>query len=230
MEYRGTSIISHAIGITVSFPVTLRPMANLDRRSEAALLASIQSIEARSGAEVVVAIRPRSGSYLHISLALALGAGLASLLFLLYMPWPVPWLFLWLQPAAFASLTAVLSAKAPFLQRRLSRQHTMRAAAERAARSLFVEKGVHGTKERVGILVFVSQLENTCTVVSDIGIGQCLPARDWDKATSALQAVLTDTGKIEPLAETLASLGDLLEFYIPRDVDDVNELPDALLS
>ena len=65
------------------------PMAKLflTGESKAAFSEAVRAVEEASSAELVVAVRQRSGSYVHVNLTVGILVGLAALAFLLYSPW-----------------------------------------------------------------------------------------------------------------------------------------------
>src|SRR4028118_1606064 len=62
--------------------------AFLSDAAKQALTDAVHFVEMRSSAELVVAVRARSGSYLHADLIAGILAALASLIGLLFSPWP----------------------------------------------------------------------------------------------------------------------------------------------
>ena len=59
----------------------------LNNESKAALSAAVSAVEAASSAELVIAVRPRTGSYLHADLGFGILVGFAALAVLLFSPW-----------------------------------------------------------------------------------------------------------------------------------------------
>jgi putative membrane protein len=95
-----------------------------------------------------------------------------------------------------------------------------------AARSHFVEQGISVTRDRSGILVYVSLLERTACVVADVGIDQSKLGEAWIKKLAELEGAVRREDPAA-FAATLKELGPILEGPYPVREDDVNELPDA---
>jgi putative membrane protein len=88
------------------------------------------------------------------------------------------------------------------------------AAARERARSLFLEHGVHATRERIGVLVLVSLLERRVELVPDTGLAARLPAAAWDEVLAAMRpalaaghAGLAFTSGLDALERALAAAG-----------------------
>jgi len=195
---------------------------------KAAMLQAVQQVEARSGAEVVVIVRPRSGSYLHADLAAAIAFGCATLWFLLFAPWEfLQWEIL-AGPLAIGALAGLLCARVPPLRRALTRPAERRDRVRAAARAAFVEKGVGRTRQRTGVLVYLSLLERSAEVVADSGVLDRVSSDAWTAAAGAIDASLRQSLDGPAVAARIAALAVVLETAVPHPDDDVNELPDGI--
>ncbi|MCA9656157.1 MAG: hypothetical protein KC501_40005 [Myxococcales bacterium] len=192
---------------------------------------AVEAVESRSCAEVVISVRPWSTSWAGIDAAV--GAGLAYLV-LLYMLFAeqifgLLWIAL-IVPVGFG-VGAFTSRSLPGLRMALAGARRARAAAEQGARARFVELGVMGTRERSGVLVYVSLTERQCVVVADVGVLARVPEGEWSKAVASVEGSVASHGVGEPglsaLCQAVEALGDVLEGPMPRGEDDVNELEDV---
>jgi putative membrane protein len=104
-------------------------------------------------------------------------------------------------------------------------------AVSTAARSAFVELAVSHTRDRSGVLVYVSLLERRIRVIADVGVKTSMPLAEWKSAAAALEGILQqhddDAAALEALAEAVESLGPTLAPHLPRRPDDTNELEDV---
>jgi len=191
-----------------------------------ALKVAVRAVEARSSAELVVTVRPQAGSYAAVDLGWALFAGVLALAIGLFSPVEFSTLALFLEPI-FAGLIAwSLSRSLPFMRRLLVPRKARESRVREAAAALFHERRVHQTRGRTGILIHVALLERTCEVIADLGVGEAVDAERWDEAVERLRASLLAGRDAVAFARLVETLGDLLEDALPRDADDVNELPD----
>lgn len=193
-----------------------------------ALRQAVKTLESGSAAELVIAIRPRSGSYLHAAVAAGTTAAAIALAFLLYSDVSFElWSFV-IDPLAAGFLVGLIASRIAPLCRWLTPRPRRRARAELAARALFVDKGVHYTRDRSGILLYVSLLERTAVLVADRGIHEALPAALWQRQVASIEATVAAGGDAARLAAALAPLSAALATHLPVRDDDINELPDEV--
>jgi putative membrane protein len=193
--------------------------------------AAVKAIEARSSAEIVVAVQPWSSSWVEVDCGTGAAVSYLALLYTLFAPqeFGLGWIALIVPAAFFAGF--MLSRALPGLRMRLAGKGRVQRAVEQAARARFVELGVASTRERTGVLVFVSLAERACAVVSDIGVKARVPTPEWAAAVARIGDALAVHGVAEAglaaTSEAVRGLGDVLEGHLPRAADDVNELEDV---
>jgi putative membrane protein len=194
-------------------------------RAEAA--AAVKDLESKSGAEVVIAVRLRSGSYRHCDYLFGFLLSLAALGAVLLVPQPFRAITLPIDVVLTFALGAVLSAYSPFLERVLATSAFKREQVQTAARAAFYDLRVSHTCKRTGILVYLSLLERRAEVVCDSGIDRAQMAEAWERALGGINAAARAR---EPAAFLAAvrGLGAPLSSGCPRRADDANELPDEM--
>lgn len=154
-----------------------------------------------------------------------------ALLYTLYAPqiFGLLWIAL-MVPAAFG-VGFFLSRLLPPLRMALAGATGVGAAVRQGARACFMELGVSATRERSGILVYVSLAERRCVVVPDVGVLAHVPESDWNRAVNAIESTVSTHGIGAPglaaLCTAVEALGDVLEAPMPRREDDINELEDV---
>ncbi len=198
----------------------------LDDAARAALKAAIESIEADSSAEVVIALRRQSSGHLLANLVFGAVAAFAALAYMLYAPHRFSLLSILIDPFIIGLGLGWLVEWLPPLKRRLVPAARRRYAVERGAKATFFDRGVANTRGRSGVLVYLSWLEQQAVVLADSG----LPATWRDGPRQALEAELSAAmaaGGVA-VARVLQSAGPLLAEAAPRSADDVNELPDTI--
>lgn len=215
-------------------PRVIRPVARpLFARDEAKkrLGAAVQAVESRSCAEVVIAVRPWSTRWTGPDCIMGAAVAYLALLYTLYAPqiFGLHWIAL-IVPAAFGVGFFVCGLLQP-LRMGLAGSARVDAAVLQGARACFMELGVGATRERSGILVYVSLAERRCAVVPDGGVLARVPESRWVKAAAAIESTLSTHGVGEPglaaLCAAIESLADVLEEPMPRAEDDINELEDV---
>lgn len=200
----------------------------LDEPARAGFAKAIKAIEDASALEVVVALRRSSGGYRHanaIAFVIVAFAGLATMLFSAH-EFGIPSILL--DPFIVGAVAAGLVELAPAIKRVMTPQAVRERVVRRAARATFVERGVHRTRDRSGVLLYLSWLEQRAVVVADSGLDHLLPA----DALAALEHTLTSAIPRggAAVAQELETALTRLALGMPRRPDDRNELTDDLDS
>ncbi|NQT64715.1 MAG: TPM domain-containing protein [FCB group bacterium] len=98
---------------------------------------------------------------------------------------------------------------------------------ERATR-YFMESGVYNTKDRTGILIFISILERRVELLADSGINAKIPQEKWQSIVDNIIKGIKQKDIASHLTESINECGDLLVEHFPIQADDKNELTDAI--
>lgn len=203
-------------------------MNRLDEKAKQALSRAVQNVEAVSRVEVVVAVRPESMAPLEAYALAPPIFAILGLLFLVESPWPFSNFALWLDTALFALLGYLLCKWFPGLGRVFIRRSARRTAVTQAAYKEWVERGCSETRERTGLLLYVSQRERGAKVLCDSGIHKCADARELNRRITQLERVAESGADGEALARAIEELGPWLAGCMPKRADDVNELADEV--
>jgi putative membrane protein len=188
---------------------------------------AVKAAEAQTSAEIVIAVRKRSGNYRSTDYHFGfIGFG-----FVLVYMLVSPQIF---TPGAMAvngilafGIFTLLSANFNTLRRLLVRKKTLDENALLAGRATFHQLGIARTSGRNGILVFVSAFERVSAIVTDIGIEPDKLGADYTSACSAVQAAAARMD-LDAFLKAVEGLGTVLGKSMPRSEDDVNELPDEV--
>lgn len=200
----------------------------LTDESKAALAEAVRAVEACSSAELVVAVRPRAGSWLHADLIWGFLAGWAVLAALLYSRWEFDLVWFLLDPLLAGLLAGLAASRSDVLRRLLTRPATRRRRVETAARATFVERRIHGTTGRTGILLYVSVLEREAVFVVDVGVESLAATDAWKTAAGEIEAAVRQGADGTAVAALLTELRTLLSPALERSADDVDELPNEV--
>ncbi len=201
----------------------------LDDDGKKALTSAIKSIEGVSSAEVVVSVRVRSGSYLHTALLAAMFAAFAILAVLLYAEAAFDLHWFLLDPAFAAIFVGLVCHNLAPLQRLLTPASFRRKRVYEAAKAAFYTKGIRLTRARTGVLVYISIVERELAIICDAAVSRAMvdhPA--WKAGLRTLHNEMNRGADAKKIASTLETLGPLLGEKLPRDEDDINELPDDI--
>ena len=206
---------------------------DLDRIQEA-----VGRAEEKTAGEIVPVVVPRSDDYEDVVWR---GTGAAILLTLLavlltlrfYDGWGLGWLFApWgvaLSVLAAGTVGALLTRYVYPLQRLLAGGERLDETVHRRALQAFVEEEVFDTRDRTGILLFVSLREHRIEVLGDAGINQEVEPDDWVEVVTRIQRGIKNDNLTEGLVEAIEMCGQLLERKgVDIRPDDENELTDTV--
>jgi putative membrane protein len=201
------------------------PHAWLDARAKDAFARAVAEVEAVSGVELAIAVRRAARTWLHLSLAVGILAAWLTLGFMLFSD-PSFALPSFLIDPVIAGVAAGWIAHRLPLARWLTREASRRRAAAAAARAAFVERGVHLTRARTGVLVYCALTEGVAVLIADAGVQNAVSAQALATAEQAIDRAVAQGGVAT--ADAVARLAPIFAASIPRSTNDVNELVDAL--
>lgn len=200
--------------------------AFLAHGADAELRRAIETVEAASSAEIVIAVRRRSARWLHAHVIVGAAVAFAALGFLLWDEHVFSLASVWIDPLVAGLAAGAAVGILPWLQRALTPRRVRRRAVRRAAMVAFHERGVRRTRARTGVLVYVSLVERMAELVPDDGVLRAAPVDAWRDATRRIDAAVARGG--HATAEAIAALAGVLGPCLPCAPDDVNELPDEI--
>lgn len=136
-----------------------------------------------------------------------------------------PWILL---PAALGAGLGTLAARlSEGLRRALLSADLMDRRVRLRAAAAFVDEEVFDTRERTGILLFVSLFEHRVLVVADAGIEAKVAQTEWDSIAGNIAAGLRAGRAGQALADGVTRCGELLERRgVLLRPDDSDEIPD----
>jgi putative membrane protein len=205
--------------------------------------AAVEAAEKRTTGEIAIAVTPESADYSFSELfaSVIFGASVFAALvpfhtritaFLDRIFWHLP---PWYVPAfygivSFAAIAlAFLFANIPALDRLVIPRRIRSVSVYRRALRHFVESGVYATRERSGILIFVSIMEREVRILADSGISAHISQDEWDRIASSLADGISSKKIGEAFVHAVEGCGTLLEKHFPPRADNPNELSDALV-
>jgi putative membrane protein len=141
--------------------------------------------------------------------------------------WYLPALFGFAEFAVIAVFYCV--ANIGFIDRIVIPWPIRKARVHNRALRHFVESGVYATKDRTGILVFVSCMEREVRIVADSGINAKIEQKEWDELAQMLAQGIREKKTATALVEVISKCGDLLEKEFPAKEENPNEHPDGLV-
>ena len=107
---------------------------------------------------------------------------------------------------------------------------TKRQRASRLAHEQFIAQGLHRTRQRTGVLIFVAVAEHHVEIVADRGIDAAVPAGTWDEAVAKFVEQVRAGQVADGFLATIAVIGERLAEHFPATTDDPDELPNRLIE
>jgi putative membrane protein len=205
---------------------------------------AVQQAERGTSAEIVPVVASASGRYDRPEDIVGLWLTLAALVVVWFVfpaaqhehgSWETAWphwkLLAMLAAAVLAFMvgTALATYVAPL--RRLFTPRTQMADEVAArARGVFYSQAVHHTAGQTGVLIYVSLYERMGAVLADQMVMDKIGQTALDELRDTLIAGLRGGDVANALCQTIQAAGQRLAPVLPRQADDVNELPDALVT
>ena len=190
---------------------------------------AVAEVEKRTAGEIVVAVVDQSDAYTlwRAGLAFILTVATAYLSVRVFhvLTGPVaiilqiPLLAMFGYASGLAPITRTLVPKA-----------VMDTAVRERAFATFAGRGVHHTRDESGVLIFISELEHEVVILGDRGIHQRLGEKGWQGHVDAIVAGIQKGRTADVLIEEIRSFGQTLAQHFPARPDDVNELPNQVVS
>jgi putative membrane protein len=200
---------------------------------------AVKSAENRISGEIVPVIVERSGRYLIATYKSSLiGAALAFMIMIVLDRYiisdasntlfydPVFIFFIVIIGGIVGALVPLLSED---LKRLLVSQVYLDQTTRQRAQNAFLEEEVFNTRQRTGIMIFISFFEHEVMVMADKGISKVVEQKQWDMIVADLVKQIRAGKVVEGLEAGIHQCGELLlEKGFHKASDDVNELPDDL--
>src|SRR5262249_39740915 len=118
----------------------------------------------------------------------------------------------------------------PPIRRALTPRPFKRERVRKRAVEQFAAKNLHLTRERTGVLIFVSFSEHMAELIADEGIAPHADPRVWREAMAALTEGLRRGHPGAGIAAAIDLCGDVLAERFPADpADNPNQLPNNVV-
>lgn len=219
----------------------------------AAIEAAVRQAEARTTGEIYCVMAEESSQYGEAPLAWAAGVALLAPALLLlggiHVEAPavlVDWTAAQVAGAAGEAarraligavmlqgvlfLAILILTSIPAVRRLLTPAGLKRERVRARAREQFIAKNLHATRERTGVLIYVSFHERMAELLADEGIAQHVEPHVWDRAMGALTEGLKRGEPAAGFASAIGLCGDVLAERFPADPNNnPDELPDAVV-
>lgn len=102
--------------------------------------------------------------------------------------------------------------------------------SRRLAHEMFFRLGLHETRERTGVLLFVSVAERYVEIIADRGIHEKAPAGLWENVIGDFTGKVKAGRVTEGFTAAIAACGGILAQHFPRAPGSRDQLPDVLIQ
>jgi putative membrane protein len=200
----------------------------LDREAQEEVARAIRAAEARTTGEIVTVVARQAHTYLAFAL-------IWPALFALIVPGPVahfidvvdtPEELYALQLIVFLVLELILLI--PRVRMWAVPYSIKRARAGQLAREQFFARGLHLTRGRTGVLIFVSVAERYVEILADAGINEKVGNPEWVAIVESFVSRVSQGQTVVGFVRAVTAVGDILAAHFPGARTDTNELPDRL--
>ncbi|MCK5072689.1 MAG: TPM domain-containing protein, partial [Bacteriovoracaceae bacterium] len=189
----------------------------------------VEEVEKTTSGEIVPAIVPKSDFYPGALWRIAFAFSLLFTYVFYYFIDDLPFSYymvveILLIPVGF------LVARIPFIFRLAITSRELEEEVYQRALEMFHSQGVVNTRDRSGILIFVSKLERKIIILADSGINSKIPEKFWDKIVEKMVPKIKSGKLADAFCDAIEECGEQLTKNFPIKSDDQNELPNDVVG
>lgn len=189
---------------------------------------AIRAAEQKTSGEIFCVVARRVGSYRLVPVAWAAAVALFVPLPLIEFTEASVEAIYMIQLCTFIAISLILSH--PKLRVRAVPKLARFERAERAAMRQFLAHGLQNTKDRTGVLIFVSVAERYAAIIADEGINAKVEQGVWDAAMADLVTAIREKRAADGLVAAVERCGAVLAQHFPAKPGDKNEIPNRLVE
>lgn len=214
----------------------MKPLANIFSQADLERIkAAVKTAEGKTSGEIVPFVVEQSDAYEDAEWrGASLGAIVVFCLLTVVRQYTGIWIPLDVPAIGLATLAAgaicFLAVRyVPWLKVRLAGKHLVAHRVSQRAAEAFISEEVFRTRDRTGILLFVSLLEHRVLVVGDSGINAKVEQSDWHDVVQRIIRGINEGKITDGLVDAIGKCSTLLSARgVRRRRDDRDELPDSL--
>ncbi len=210
----------------------------LSEEEKKRVIEAVKEVEKTTSGEIVPMI---VGSSYHYPLADMIGALIlgaltavvATLVVSMRKSWAGFSIYdLWLFPAVFAVAFVVfheIVKRIPWLKRFFISKEEMLEEVEEKALTSFYSHGLGNTRDRTGVLIFISVFERLAYVLADKGINEKVDSGVWQEVVDIIIKHIKSGKQAEGIVKAVKRCGELLRDNFPIKPDDTDELENLIM-
>jgi putative membrane protein len=198
---------------------------------------AVQNLEAKTSGEMVPYIVPDSDNYVEgtlytiisfliIGVVMIMGA---SLVWMLPAGITIIEILIFLVVMMFMGF--LMSFIFPSIRIQMVSNNTVERRVMQRAETAFLQREIFNTGKRIGILLFISELERKVIILADSGINKLVPDEDWQKIVDDLIKNIKNKETADGIVNAINQCTELLvKNGIENDEAAGNQLPDGLIE
>lgn len=198
---------------------------------------AVQKLEAKTSGEMVPYIVPDSDNYVEgtlytiisfliIGVVMIMGASLVWLL-----PAGITIIEILIFLIVMMFLGFLMSFIFPAIRIQMVSNNTVERRVMQRAETAFLQREIFNTGKRIGILLFISELERKVIILADSGINKLVPGEEWQKIVDDLIRHIKSKETAQGIVNAIDQCTELLvKNGIENDETAGNQLPDGLIE
>lgn len=193
--------------------------------------AAIKEAESKTSGEIVVLVVGASDSYSWVTPLLGLLGFVFSNFFLAFYVKSADWSISLGQVLSIqwaSVMFAIILSRIPWFRRKLIPESLKENAVHRECLAQFMALGLTDTKDRTGVLIYLSELEHRVEILADKAIHAIVGGGYWNEQITQIVRGIHDEKATEAICGAIQTIGNKLQTYFPRKSDDTNELDDSV--
>ncbi|MGK0367677.1 MAG: putative membrane protein [Thermoproteota archaeon] len=201
-------------------------MTKLDKEK---IAKAVVAAESKTSGEIVPVILSKSDAYpaAHFRMALIIGMLFSFVCYYGY-DFEDPIMLLWIQIPGM--ITGYFLAHIGVVKRMLTTKSELEEEVHQKALEIFYHNKVSITRDRTGIMIYISLLEKKVQVLADCGINEKVAKEYWNDLVAKLGSEIGQGNLVDGLTKAIAECGRSLESNFPIKSDDTNEIKDELIT
>lgn len=139
------------------------------------------------------------------------------------------WLFMSVYMAAFIIIYELIKYILP-LKRLFISDKEINAEVEEAAVNAFYKNDLYKTRDKTGVLIYISVFEKKVWVLADKGISCREDPKIWQEIVTIIVNGIKEKRQTDAIVKAIARTGEILGTHFPVKKDDTNELTDLIIN
>lgn len=207
-------------------------MKKLFQDSEKQLIeGAVRAAEASTSGQIVPVVAEASADYSFVGHRVGLAGAILASGVVYFLPhfenlfWEFAYLF-GAQGAGWVLGWAM--GQLPAVERLVAGSRRMQEEVHESALAAFLQQGLHRTKGRNGVLVYLSWLEHRVEIVADEGVHAKVGEAYWRAEAEKVAVGFRNGSGAAALAEVVREIGAVLAQHFPAELGQANEISDDL--